>query len=150
MKVIKYIICIIPLFICACQPSTKSEGKAVKDSVVETTMYLCKTDTTAVTGLVNKFMNYYKDAKYADAAGMLYIHPKKHEAPGLLENNQLQEVISSLKSLPIYDFKISSLKFYKAENNEVKCTLYLKNSETINMSFSPTRYLGQWKLCLQN
>ncbi len=142
-----HILCVIPLLVCSCMSASK-ENKSIEQPA-ETKMYLCQADTSAVIGLVNTFLSFYKDGRYSDAAAMLYCHPVGHTSPEMLDNEQLQSTISTLKSLPIVGFKISNIEFNYAEDTSVKCELFINDYKTIGMTFSPVRYLGQWKLCLK-
>ncbi len=140
--------CVAVFFFAACQQNGKKQPAEPTDY----SMYLTKADTTIVLELVNTYMTHVKNQAYVDAAAMLFKSNsnKPHERPQLLDNDELQERIAALKAFPITDYKIESVKFDKAYNNEVRCSVVTPDGITLKWSFKPVRYVGQWALCLKD
>ena len=112
-------------------------------------------DTATVIKLVNTFFEYAESGKYADAAGMLYAanDSDNYAEPELLDNEQMEVVRRTLRSLPIKSHKIDYIKFNRTFSNEVKVTAIIEEAhdgmpeiKTVYY-FKPFDYLGGWRLC---
>ncbi|MDD5785476.1 MAG: hypothetical protein PUD52_11190 [Prevotella sp.] len=116
-------------------------------------------DTIAILNVVDKFFGYLKEGRPTDAAGMLYMkHPQKpYDEPELLDNEQLQKAIATLKSIPVTDYKVDYIKIHESYENEVKCTVTMfkgngndkPDAKTV-FYLRPVSYLGNWVLCLMD
>lgn len=127
----------------------KSSNKKYYEVNTNHKMYLTSEDTISVTSIVNQFMNFYVEGEYTDAAALLYSHKTPKTEPQLLDNDELKSIISMLKNNPIKSYTLNRITFNNAENNEVKCKIITKNDISMNFTFKPVRYLGGWRLCLQ-
>lgn len=145
---------VLPLFLTTC--------KEKKKEVIQQTMFeqnMEEKDTTAILNVVDKFFGYLKEGRPTDAAGMLYMkHPQKpYDEPELLDNEQLQKAIATLKSIPVTDYKVDYIKIHESYENEVKCTVTMfkgngndkPDAKTV-FYLRPVSYLGNWVLCLMD
>lgn len=113
-------------------------------------------DTAAVEELIDEFFQYAIDKKFADAAAMLYRYDKKRTMPELLNNEEMADVRTMLRSFPMVDYRIEYMKFSKSDRNEVLCYVIMKRAEgnmpeiSTKMFFKPVRYMQKWYLCLMN
>ena len=144
----------LPLFLTTC--------KEKKKEVIQQTMFeqnMEEKDTIAILNVVDKFFVYLKEGRPTDAAGMLYMkHPQKpYDEPELLDNEQLQKAIATLKSIPVTDYKVDYIKIHESYENEVKCTVTMfkgngndkPDAKTV-FYFRPVSYLGNWVLFLMD
>lgn len=144
----------LPLFLTTC--------KEKKKEVIQQTMFeqnMEEKDTIAILNVVDKFFGYLKEGRPTDAAGMLYMkHPQKpYDEPELLDNEQLQKAIATLKSIPVTDYKVDYIKIHESYENEVKCTVTMfkgngndkPDAKTV-FYLRPVSYLGNWVLCLMD
>ena len=144
----------LPLFLTTC--------KEKKKEVIQQTMFeqnMEEKDTIAILNVVDKFFGYLKEGRPTDAAGMLYMkHPQKpYDEPELLDNEQLQKAIATLKSIPVTDYKVDYIKIHESYENEVKCTVTMfkgngndkPDAKTV-FYIRPVSYLGNWVLCLMD
>lgn len=144
----------LPLFLTTC--------KEKKKEVMQQTMFeqnMEEKDTIAILNVVDKFFGYLKEGRPTDAAGMLYMkHPQKpYDEPELLDNEQLQKAIATLKSIPVTDYKVDYIKIHESYENEVKCTVTMfkgngndkPDAKTV-FYLRPVSYLGNWVLCLMD
>ena len=144
----------LPLFLTTC--------KEKKKEVIQQTMFeqnMEEKDTIAILNVVDKFFGYLKEGRPTDAAGMHYMkHPQKpYDEPELLDNEQLQKAIATLKSIPVTDYKVDYIKIHESYENEVKCTVTMfkgngndkPDAKTV-FYLRPVSYLGNWVLCLMD
>ena len=144
----------LPLFLTTC--------KEKKKEVIQQTMFEQNMEemyTIAILNVVDKFFGYLKEGRPTDAAGMLYMkHPQKpYDEPELLDNEQLQKAIATLKSIPVTDYKVDYIKIHESYENEVKCTVTMfkgngndkPDAKTV-FYLRPVSYLGNWVLCLMD
>lgn len=144
----------LPLFLTTC--------KEKKKEVIQQTMFeqnMEEKDTITILNVVDKFFGYLKEGRPTDAAGMLYMkHPQKpYDEPELLDNEQLQKAIATLKSIPVTDYKVDYIKIHESYENEVKCTVTMfkgngndkPDAKTV-FYLRPVSYLGNWVLCLMD
>lgn len=132
----------------------KSEKKQDNKTEFETSMTV--RDTLAVKELVDQFFDLVEQGQLADAAGMVYkTDPHEpYKAPVLLDNEDLQQVMGLLKSIPISSHRIDYIKFNESYANEVKCTAIIEPATDGNPEistvfyFKPVDVMGNWLLCL--
>jgi len=140
-------------FLFSCQ-ATKENKKETKPTLNDFTSGLIKQDTLDVKMLVNNCMNYLQQKQYADAASMLYKLDSVNvwNEPMLLDNEELERVISLFKRFPVASYKITKIEFHTPVNNEIKCVYLSDTTSTVtnSITFNPVNYLGGWRLCLMN
>lgn len=114
-------------------------------------------DTVAVKELVDKFFTFVKENNFDEAAGMLYRAAKEPNGePELLNNEEMADVRTMLRSVPMIDYRIEYIKFDEAEENEVLCYVIIQHANgdmpemSTKMFFKPINYMGNWLLCLTN
>jgi hypothetical protein len=115
-------------------------------------------DTASVIGLIDKFYTYVKAKDYQEAAAMLYkVNPNYPKGqPILLDDEQLNEVIQMLSTLPVIDYNIKYMKFIECYENEVMCNVVVQKGTdgmpdiTSKMFFRPMNFLGNWCLSIMN
>ena len=115
-------------------------------------------DTIEVEELIATFYSYVINKEFDEAAAMLYrVNPDSPEGqPILLDNEQLNEVIATLQTLPAIGYGIEYMKFYDGYENEVMCHVIVAKGEngmpdvTTKMFFKPLFYLGKWSLSIMN
>lgn len=144
----------LPLFLTTCKEKKK---EVIQQTIFEQNME--EKDTIAILNVVDKFFGYLKEGRPTDAAGMLYMkHPQKpYDEPELLDNEQLQKAIATLKSIPVTDYKVDYIKIHESYENEVKCTVTMfkgngndkPDAKTV-FYLRPVSYLGNWVLCLMD
>lgn len=138
----------------SCSSCSKEEKPAPQQTRFEQGM--TAEDTAAVEELIDEFFQYAIDKKFADAAAMLYRYDKKRTMPELLNNEEMADVRTMLRSFPMVDYRIEYMKFSKSDRNEVLCYVIMKRAEgnmpeiSTKMFFKPVRYMHKWYLCLMN
>ncbi len=151
-NIVAIVICLFSLLSCTERNEKQTEIATIPTELKTFTDGLVKEDTLAVEELVNDYMTYVQNGEYAEAAAMLY-KPDSADIwnePIPLSNEEMEKVIETLKLFPVQSYKIKSIKFKTAIENEVKCTFIIKDSPSISssISFKPMNYLGGWRLCL--
>lgn len=115
-------------------------------------------DSLAVVDLIDQFFVSLENGEVNSAVAMLYkVDPRDIEGkPEPLDNEEMDELRTLFSTIPVYDYKIDYIKFYKRTLNEVKCTAIIQPtndntpSATISYYFKPVNYMGGWALCLMN
>ena len=117
--------------------------------------YVTLTDTLAVQELVNRFLFYVDQGDYDNAAAMLYKHnPSRLETPEALDNEEMQSVVSMLRSLQPVGHRVDYIKFNETNHNEVRVTLILREATSeapevaTSLTFNPVDAVDVWYLCL--
>lgn len=158
---IRKISLIVVAVVLASLTACKSDKPAPAASNNEPTPFeqgLTNQDTVEVKRLVDMFFEYAAKKDYASAAGMLYTvdDDSTRQKPELLDNKDLERVMTLLRSVPMVDHKIEYMKFNQSNKNEVMCTVTIMKGEdgapdvTTKMFFMPVNYLGGWCLCMIN
>lgn len=112
-------------------------------------------DSLAVVDLVNRFFTLVEDGDLTSAAAMLYQANVEdpYGEPRLLNNEEMDEVKTMFKILPVYDHRIDYIKFSQSFSNEVKSTAVIRPKSadlpeaTTCFYFKPVNFLGEWRLC---
>lgn len=136
---------------CKEQKTTNISKTNVQNEIV-----MNKQDTIKALSLVTDFMEALKGKKYADAVVMLYkIDTENYFAePELLNNEEIEAAMQSLKAFPIKSYTIRDYQFKFSYDNTVRCGIEVEkeNGDSQNMTFAlkPVRYLDQWRLCLRD
>ena len=129
-----------------------------KDNRTQFEQYLTNTDSIQVVELINTFFKYAEEENYAEAAAMLYKVDPQHvsNAPELLDNEEMAEIVTLLRTLKIYDHRIDYIKFNEYYLNEAKCTAILFPAQnglpeaSTTFYFKPVDYIDSWVLCLMH
>ena len=133
----------------------KSKQDKVEDETTGFEKSMTAEDTATVINLVNTFFDYAEKGNYSEAAGMLYAanDSDNYAEPQLLDNEQMEVVRRTLRSLPIKSHRIDYIKFKDTYSNEVKVTAIIAEShddmpeiKTV-FYFKPFDYMGGWRLC---
>ncbi len=140
--------------------SNKEKVEEPEDQMTDYEKNITSQDSAAVVHLVNLFFEYLEKGNYLDAANMLYQNssPDSYAECYPLENEELQEVVTFLKQMPVRSHHIDYIKFHEIYDNEVKCSVTLGKGEPVEgkpeiktvFFFKPIDYLGRWVLCMLN
>lgn len=130
-----------------------------KPQATEFELSMTSQDSIAVRNLIDQFFTFVEAKDYAAATQMLYRTNIEHpdEEPQPLDNDEINKVLQTLRSVPVEGYRIEYIKFSESYNNEVLCYVIIKKSTskdmpdiTTKMFFKPMRHLGQWCLGLTN
>lgn len=138
----------------SCSSCSKKEAPSPAMTTFEQGM--TAKDTADVKALVDHFFQLAVDKKFADAAAMLYRYDKRRTEPELLNNEEMADVRTMLRSFPMVDYRIEYIKFDSHDRNEVLCYVIMRHAEgnmpevSTKMFFKPVKYLEKWYLCLMN
>lgn len=132
----------------ACGSKESTSSQAAIDA--ENKMGLTARDTTITLGLVDDFMHRLIDRDVKSAEAMLYTvdFDDKSGQPYPITDEQIA-AYNRMLSLPVTDYEIAEYIFSSADQNEVRCRVYINNIST-NWYFKPVRYLGNWYLCIKD
>lgn len=143
------------LFLASCNSCSKKEANTAANAPTEFESKLTDADTTAVKKLVGTFFEHAMAERYHEAAGMLYHRQVGDgQAPEQLNNEQMQDVVNFLKTIPVEDYSIEYMKFQFQGNNEVKCKVIMQRGQngapdaTTYFFFTPIYFMNHWCLIL--
>lgn len=136
------------LFVSSCKKKPAPQTKTAFE------VSLTNQDSLEVIHLIDQFFQYAESGDATSAAGMLVKLDNRdvYSEPQLLDNEELKDMVSLLKSLPIKSHRIDYLKFSETYENEAKVTAVIMPAhdnvpevKTV-FYFKPIVYLGKWKL----
>lgn len=135
--------------IAACQGEKKETS-----AQTEFEEHMTGRDSLHVIGLIEQYFLYQKQGDLYSAAGMLYrLNPEnRNYMPEPLNNEQLAQVVQSMKMIPVVDYEIEYIKFSQTYDNEAMCRVVIAKGEnglpdvTTKVFFKPVCYLGSWYL----
>ena len=116
-------------------------------------------DSVAVVNLIDKFFGELENGDVYSAVAMLYKTDNTadpYDKPVLLDNEEMETLVTQFKSIPVYEHKIDYIKFQESYLNEAKCTAVIRPAQdgqpaaTMVYYLKPVNYLGGWVLCLMN
>ena len=155
MKTYIFIFLFVLSAICfvGCQNNDKTA-----DREVPFTEKLTVNDTVAVEKLVQLYFSYLTEGNYYDAASILY-RPNQEDIyykPVLLDNEQIEQAVKSMKAIPVVGYNIEYIKFNKSYDNEVMVRVIMFEGHnglpdvTSKVFFKPINYLDTWFLTVMD
>ena len=160
MKKLSYLLVLcISIFFASCSScSHKNENVDPLDIPSEFEENLTEHDTAAVKEVIAVFINHIQKGEYYDAAGMVYRqkHVEGNIVPRLLNNNEIERLVSVYKMFPIEDYKIEYMRFRESALNEVCVSIIMQKGEngrpdaTSKLFFNPIYYNEKWCLVLDD
>ncbi|MBO5698784.1 MAG: hypothetical protein J6R79_02110 [Bacteroidaceae bacterium] len=156
MKYIFYLL--IPvlsvLSFAACNDAKKNGGSYIP----EFTETMTAKDTADICKLVETYFTFVINGEYEEAVGMLY-RPSSENIeyqPELLNNEQIDQMLVSLKAIPVVGYNIEYIKINQSYDNEVMVNVVMIKGQngmpdvTSKLYFKPINYLGTWFLTTMN
>lgn len=136
---------------CIACSSCGRKADTAADANPENRMSLTERDTTMTLALVHGFMDYVVAGKTDSAAAMLYTvdFDDDDREPYPLTSEQRSE-LDDLFAMPVARYEIADQTFSTAEQNEIRCRVFVNDRVSTNWYFKPVRYLGEWYLCLKD
>ena len=146
------------LCLCTISCNNKQKVEVEDDGITEFARNLSTQDIIDVQNLVKKFLDAAVEARFEDAAAMLYAPDSANvwEEPLPLDNDQLHAEANRLAMLPPQSYTIDYINFNTAVDNDVKVTLVVREGDPenniepvkVNIHLNPMNYLGGWRLCM--
>lgn len=111
-------------------------------------------DSVEISNLIHQYFEHQIQGNHYDAAAMLYRHNSENPnyTPELLDNDQIEQIVNSMKFVPVVSYSIEYMKFVNSLHNEVMTKIVMHKGEnglpdvTSKVVFKPIRHLGQWYL----
>jgi hypothetical protein len=152
-----YIFIFLFVLIGICFVSCKNDNKTINKEVLFSET-LTGNDTVAVEKLVQLYFSHLMDGNHYDAASILYRpNPENIEyKPELLDNEQIEQVVKSMKAIPVVGYNIEYIKFNQSYNNEVMVRVIMFEGKDglpdvcSKVFFKPINYLGTWFLTVMD
>lgn len=115
-------------------------------------------DTLAIEKLIDSYFTFVTMGKYDEAVGMLYRlnYNNDYPQPELLDNEQIAEMLVSIKALPVTDFNIEYIKINDPLETEVMVNVIMIKGQNgmpdikTKQYFKPIFHLGSWLLTTMN
>lgn len=141
--------------ICSCSKSEKANNKA-SDTIEEEAFRntLSSTDSLNVLNLSDSLMTLFKQKDLDGATNLIY----EFDEEGALHKvsvDRKKKLLRQFTMFPVYDYKISDLKFNTAEQNIVAFQIVFEEPQpgtiasTTSFALSPVKVDGNWYLTIR-
>lgn len=156
MRLSTIIIALSAVLFVSCSSERKKHSTGItspEDYLRPATMQYTSNDSAAINALVEQYIECIKSKDFNGCAEMLYKVKDDEIEP--LSKHEKDQLVSSLRSFPIYDLRQSTFILRSDKNNEIELTLQIiadgdlyKKIGTTTQSLNPVYKDNTWYLTL--